>query len=89
MGMYNEVHATHPGCGGRGTAQISQIVYGFGNFNLDNPKSIRTELALTSDADMVFAEAQKADFYCDKCGYSFKVKGCPCCNYPFCGHEHV
>lgn len=40
MGMYNEVYKKCPICGKSGTLQISQIVLGFGCFDLDNPQSI-------------------------------------------------
>ncbi len=44
MGMYNEVYKTCPTCGGKGIMQITQIVLGFGCFDLDNPESITSKL---------------------------------------------
>lgn len=44
MGMYNEVFKRCPHCGGRGYLQISQIVLGFGCFDLDDPEDLADKL---------------------------------------------
>lgn len=104
MGMYNEVFRTHVGCGGRMVLQISQIVLGFGDFNLDDPSSLKDRLT----PDQVRTLYERVDnewFVCEKCSANEKFisprayqieamnrvlfSKCPCCGYPECGHAHV
>lgn len=51
MGMYNEVYKKCPSCGKRGILQISQIVLGFGCFDLDDPQSIVEDLRSTCSSN--------------------------------------
>lgn len=69
MGMYNEVFYTCPECKGRGYMQISQLVLGFGGFDLENHETLR-------DLDTDYLLELKArvlddNFICDDCGHVF------------------
>lgn len=69
MGMYNEVFCKCPRCGGRGYMQISQIVLGFGGFDLDNYHTLDD-----LDIDHIMelrARVLNKDFVCDDCGNIF------------------
>lgn len=57
MGMYNEVFKKCPKCGGRGYMQISQIVLGFGDFDLDRPSSLEDY----SEAELLQLESHLRD----------------------------
>jgi hypothetical protein len=80
MGMYNEVYKQCPQCGQQCYMQISQVVLGFGNFNLDNPSSMED---LTHSQKQEFAEImndEEKKFWCNGgqdesggCGHSFNV----------------
>lgn len=73
MGMYNEVYKTCPHCQGRGYLQIHQIVLGFGNFNLDDPKDIADRLTLEQVKELKDAVHDEW-FVCEECTTSFKLK---------------
>jgi rubredoxin len=69
MGMYNEVFYTCPECKGRGYMQISQLVLGFGEFDLENYDTLRD---LDFD-DLLELKARVLydNFICDDCGHVF------------------
>ena len=67
--MYNEVVCRCPNCGGRGYMQISQLVLGFGEFDLENYDTLR-------DLDIDYIIELKArviskDFVCGNCDNRF------------------
>jgi len=65
MGMYNEVFCRCPKCGGRGYMQISQLVFGFGEFDLDNYHTLED---LDNDQLLELrAMVLNKDFVCDDC----------------------
>ncbi len=56
MGMYNEVFKICPECGKRAEMQISQIVLGFGGFDLDNYhtlEALNSEQLLTLKSEIL------------------------------------
>jgi hypothetical protein len=74
MGMYNEVWKSCPKCGKKCCAQISQIVDGFGHFDLDDPE------ALLEDPDLDVEKLRKLEervreevFNCRECKHRFRV----------------
>jgi hypothetical protein len=70
MGMYNEVFKRCPRCGKSCETQISQVVLGFGNFDLDTLYNVQ-DLTTLEQLDL----CEKLDdeiFYCG-CGTKFKV----------------
>ena len=74
--MYNEVYKSCPKCGQRCEIQISQIVLGFGHFNLDDTDDLSerlTEKQLRELRDAVWHEK----FYCNRdregCGSCFML----------------
>jgi len=69
MGMYNEVFCRCPKCGGRGYMQISQLVLGFGGFDLENYDTLR-DLDI-DDIMELKARIMCKDFVCDNCGHVF------------------
>lgn len=71
MGMYNEVFKRCPKCGMRGYLQISQIVDGFGNFNLDDPDSL---FELTSDQLVELSKRVGEEVFV--CGGQWDDSGC-------------
>ncbi len=81
MGMYNEVHKSCPKCYRRCTIQISQVVFGFGNFDLDDPESLAKELT-HDQIKVLHSRVVNERFWCvddlDRsrkgCGRSFMVK---------------
>lgn len=70
--MYNEVFKTCPKCGHLAYAQISQIVLGFGGFNLENPERIAEELTENEIIQLV-ACVKDTWFECHDCGNTFKL----------------
>jgi hypothetical protein len=72
--MYNEVFARCPKCGGRGYAQIHQIVLGFGGFALDDPESLAEALTVEQLRELCVA-VKDLDFRCqnEDCGRSFQA----------------
>jgi hypothetical protein len=71
MGMYNEVYKKCPNCDILNTIQISQIVLGFGCFDLDYGTNIED---LTQDQKHDFAkEVNKETFVCHECGEEHKA----------------
>lgn len=72
MGMFNEVFKKCPRCsGGRAMAQISQVVLGFGGFNLDEPDRLAEELELKELRKL--EEAVKDEWFECSCGHRFKL----------------
>ena len=72
--MYNEVHKSCYNCGATCTIQIPQIVLGFGNFNLDNPDSMKE---LTHEQKLELKEyVEKESFYCghESCNSAFEIE---------------
>jgi len=63
MGMYNEVFAKCPKCGSRCCMQISQVVLGFGEFDL-NDLSTFSDLS-DSETTTVKNYVLEKDFYCN------------------------
>jgi len=69
MSMYNEVYRKCPECNTNCEIQISQIVLGFGEFNLDNPMSL---IHLTVKELKMLKECVKdKKFYCPNCKHEF------------------
>ena len=73
MGMYNEVFKRCPYCGGRGVMQISQIVLGFGEFNLDDPEDIASRLSQDDVCELIRMVKEENRFRCDKCDETFEI----------------
>jgi hypothetical protein len=75
MGMYNEVYACCPDCKSRCELQISQIVLGFGCFDLDSPEQLHEELTWEQKQALKRALDGKK-FHCEKeyCQNSFEVE---------------
>jgi len=73
MGMYNEVHKECESCGVQLTKQISQIVYGFGEFRLDSPDDISRELHTYALKRMFVSEVNNLMFQCE-CGWNYWPK---------------
>lgn len=79
MGMYNEVFKKCPHCEkkggyGRGCLHISQIVLGFGGFDLDRPEEIAERL----DVHEVQRLKESVDgewFRCEECKDTFRLGG--------------
>ena len=69
MGMYNEVVCRCPECGGRGYMQISQLVSGFGGFDLENYNTLK-DLDIDNIIELK-ARVMCKDFVCDDCSYAF------------------
>lgn len=69
--MYNEVFKKCPKCNGTGIMQISQIVLGFGGFNLDNPESIARELSLSDIKTLKEYVEDGKYFTCEECDNTF------------------
>lgn len=71
MGMYNEVFVRCPYCFETVCSQISQIVLGFGGFDLNDEKTLEQldddELSLLVD----IVVENDLNFYCEKCNTSF------------------
>lgn len=103
MGMYNEVFKRCPECSSRGYMQISQIVDGFGEFNLDDPNDLADKLTI-AELHQLSNMIQDEWFSCQSCSHNFKhdrqldekraiasklFSSCPCCGYPQCGHKHL
>lgn len=74
MGMYNEVFKKCPSCGGIGYMQISQIVLGFGGFDLDKPST----LADLSLADLQELQAAIKDDWFQCIGKRFETENGGC-----------
>jgi hypothetical protein len=73
MGMYNEVYKRCPGCGECCYMQIPQVVLGFGEFDLDNPRYAIADL--NQQEKKSFAEyVNQRHFYCNNCSNKFSVK---------------
>lgn len=71
MGMYNEVYKACPSCGAKNEIQISQVVLGFGCFDLDHGTNLDT---LTQEEKHEFAAiVNKKNFYCSECGEEHKA----------------
>lgn len=69
MGMYNEVYCRCPKCGGLGYMQISQIVLGFGEFNIQDRTTLED---LTSDQlEQLHEEVSEEQFECQSCNAQF------------------
>jgi hypothetical protein len=67
--MYNEVLCNCPNCDGQGYLQISQIVLGFGGFNLDNPQQL---MRFTIEELKRLAKAVEGEYFnCSSCGFYF------------------
>jgi len=73
MGMYNEVFKKCPHCGKKGYMQISQVVLGFGGFDLDDPTTL-SELNL-EELKMLQERVYDDYFSCksESCGNSFRI----------------
>jgi hypothetical protein len=72
MGMYNEVYADCPECGASCYMQISQVVFGFGGFNLDDLSTF--DRLSDKEVEQVRDLVMEEDFFCnnDECwGGSF------------------
>lgn len=72
MGMYNEVFKKCPYCHGRGCAQISQIVLGFGYFDLDNPKELAETYSL-EELKQLERAVEDEFFNCESCRKQFTL----------------
>ena len=70
MGMYNEVFKSCPYCDGRGYMQISQVIYGFGGFDLDAPE---TMVELNEEELFLLKKyiEEEQFFTCEKCNQIF------------------
>lgn len=74
MGMYNEVFKRCPSCCAINMVQISQVVGGFGNFDLDLDSNSNIK-DLTQEEKHHFAGlVNKETFYCDRCGEEHKAQ---------------
>jgi hypothetical protein len=65
MGMFNEIYKKCPRCGKECVGQIPQIVLGFGEFNLDDPKSISERLRTPKEFLNLMAYCSEVIFTCD------------------------
>lgn len=79
MGMYNEVFKKCPHCEkngtyGRGYLQISQILLGFGGFDLDNPDDIAERLSV-DEVQRLKESVEGEWFRCDECKDTFRLGG--------------
>lgn len=73
MGMFNEIYKRCPSCGETVEEQITDVVLGFGEFNLDNPESIKDKTTPAERKEL--AEIiNKMIWDCIKCGHTFKVE---------------
>jgi len=72
MGMFNEVYKRCPECGGRGEMQISQIILGFGEFDLDNKEDIADRLDKYHIRRLVARVKEREWFTCRMCGNEFR-----------------
>ena len=76
MGMYNEIYKNCPRCGKRCEQQISQVVLGFGCFDLDNPQDLAGRLTSEELYDL-HERAMKETFWCrfdeNGCGHHFML----------------
>jgi len=74
MGMYNEVCKSCPKCGRQMNIQISQVVLGFGNFDLDSKDSF-SELD-ERELKQVYSFIKDETFQCYKegCEGSWSLK---------------
>jgi hypothetical protein len=73
MGMYNEVYKSCPECGARCEVQISQVVLGFGEFDLDDPHG--HTITLDPEQKLLLKElVEQKQFNCEKCYYTFEVE---------------
>lgn len=80
MGMYNEVFKRCPKCFKRCTAQIGQIEYGFGGYDLDDPKSLSDRLTSQQLLDL-YDRVKNEIFWCqayhegesEGCGHGFTL----------------
>jgi hypothetical protein len=75
MGMYNLVYCRCPECQTKAEIQITQVVLGFGEFDLDDPESLADDDKLNEDT-LIFLKECVVDewFYCenDECNtYKF------------------
>lgn len=73
MGMYNEVFKKCPHCGSKGFMQISQVVLGFGGFDLDDPTTLSK---LTLEELKMLQECVNNDYFscmAESCGNSFRL----------------
>jgi hypothetical protein len=66
MGMYNEVYWTCIYCRSHNISQITQLVNGFGEFDLDKPSTIDDNL-MSNIVDSM------EDSYCQNCGERFNL----------------
>lgn len=72
MGMFNEVFKACPECGHLSLMQISQIVLGFGGFNLENPESLAKELT-EGEIIKLFENIGDNYFECPNCDHRFQL----------------
>lgn len=71
MGMYNEAYKACPECGRLAETQISQIVLGFGEFDLDNPERLAEDL--TAEQLLELREKIEGEWFdCKSCDHSFQ-----------------
>ncbi len=77
MGMYNEVFKMCPKCNETCCIQISQIVLGFGGFDLNRPSTL--EELTVSELQQLKAVLVDEQFYCTDedtgCGNTFSALG--------------
>jgi len=72
--MFNEVWKSCPKCRRRCCVQISQIVDGFGNFNLDDPETLLEDPDLDADKLRQLEELVREEvFCCLGCHHRFRV----------------
>lgn len=72
--MFNEVYVPCE-CGSKACAQISQVVLGFGEFNLSEPETYSN---LDEDEkSRLFKLAKEAHFHCEGCGNGGQAKEHP------------
>jgi hypothetical protein len=80
MGMYNEVFKQCPNCKKRGREggylQITQIVLGFGEFDLDDKFNLFHHSVSTLELLEQYIKEELSDygyFACQSCGHTFKL----------------
>ncbi len=72
MGMYNECFKRCVKCGVQNEIQISQVVLGFGGFDLDDPPDLAEKLN-ESELRKLRSIVEDEYFRCRSCGYDYSA----------------